>query len=166
MTMLDRMRRHKSWLKWSLALVVFAFIIFYIPAFLGRGDSGEGGTGSDMVARVDGRTITMLDFQRAYQAQIQVYRGAYGGNISEQMLKQLGIDQQILQQMVDEEASLAEAKRRGIGVSDAELEQRILSIPAFRRTASSSARRATPRSSGCSGRRSRSISSSRACGRA
>ncbi len=84
-----------------------------------------------MVARVDGRTITVLDFQRAYQAQIQVYRGAYGGNISEQMLKQLGIDQQILQQMVDEEASLAEAKRRGIRVSDAELEQRILAIPAF-----------------------------------
>jgi peptidyl-prolyl cis-trans isomerase D len=131
MTMLDRMRRHKSWLKWSLALVVFAFILFYIPAFLGRGDSGAGDTGSDMVARVDGRTITLLDFQRAYQAQIQVYRGAYGGNISEQMLKQLGIDQQILQQMVDEEASLAEAKRRGIDVSDAELEQRILSIPAF-----------------------------------
>ncbi len=131
MTMLDRMRRHKSWLKWSLALVVFAFIIFYIPAFLGQDDDGSGGAASDMVARVDGRTITLIDFQRAYQAQIQMYRGAYGGNISEQMLKQLGIDQQILQQMVDEEASLAEAERRGIGVSDAELEQRILAMPAF-----------------------------------
>ena len=62
MTMLDRMRRHKGWLKWSLALVVFAFILFYIPAFLGRGDSGAGGAGSDMVARVDGRTITVLRF--------------------------------------------------------------------------------------------------------
>ena len=34
MTMLDRMRRHKGWLKWSLGLVVVAFIIFYIPDFL------------------------------------------------------------------------------------------------------------------------------------
>ena len=34
MTMLDRMRRHKGWLKWSLALVVLAFIVFYIPSFL------------------------------------------------------------------------------------------------------------------------------------
>ena len=34
MTMLDRMRRHQSWLKWSLALVVLAFIVFYIPDFL------------------------------------------------------------------------------------------------------------------------------------
>ncbi len=34
MTMLDRMRRHKGWLKWSLAIVVLAFIILYIPSFL------------------------------------------------------------------------------------------------------------------------------------
>ena len=26
MTMLDRMRRHKNWLKWSLAIVVVAFV--------------------------------------------------------------------------------------------------------------------------------------------
>ena len=35
MTMLDRMRRHKDWLKWSLAIVVLAFILLYIPSFLG-----------------------------------------------------------------------------------------------------------------------------------
>jgi hypothetical protein len=72
MTMLDRMRRHKSWLKWSLALVVLAFIIFYIPAFLGKGDSGLGGSQSDVVASVDGREITTIEFQRAYQANARV----------------------------------------------------------------------------------------------
>ena len=40
MTMLDRMRRHKSWLKWSLALVVLAFVVFYIPDFLQRPATG------------------------------------------------------------------------------------------------------------------------------
>ena len=30
MTMLDKMRRHKSWLKWSLILVCLAFVVFYI----------------------------------------------------------------------------------------------------------------------------------------
>ena len=37
MTMLDRMRRHKGWLKWSLAIVILAFIILYIPSFLKTG---------------------------------------------------------------------------------------------------------------------------------
>jgi peptidyl-prolyl cis-trans isomerase D len=131
MTMLDRMRRHKGWLKWSLALVVLAFIIFYIPAFLGRGDTEQGGSLSDSVASVDGRQITIAEFQRAYRMQIQRYRSAYGGNISEQMLKQLGIDRQILQQLVDQNAALAEAKRLRVGVSDAELAQHILSNPAL-----------------------------------
>jgi peptidyl-prolyl cis-trans isomerase D len=128
MTMLDRMRRHKGWLKWSLALVCLAFVIFYIPAFLNRGTDGMS---TDAVASVDGRTITVNEFRRAYQTQLQVYRQAYGGNISEQMLKQLGISQQILQQMVDEQAALSEARRQGIDVTDGEVAQRIYSMPAF-----------------------------------
>jgi len=132
MTMLDRMRRHKSWLKWSLALVVLAFIIFYIPAFLGQDDSGGGALmGSSMVARVDGKEISVEEFRRAYQAQIQIYRTAYGGQMNEQMLRQLGIDQQILQQMVDEQAAIAEARRQGIDVSDSEVAARIMSLPSF-----------------------------------
>src|SRR5213593_3462027 len=129
MTMLDRMRRHKNWLKWSLALVCLAFVIFYIPDFL-RGSGADAASG-DTIAKVEGHEITGGEFRRTYQAQLQAYRSAYGGNMSEQLLKQLGVDQQILQQMVDERASLAEATRLGISVSDDEVRQRILSMPAF-----------------------------------
>jgi len=129
MTMLDRMRRHRDWLKWSLGLVCVAFVLFYIPDFL-RG-SGADAASSDTVAKVDGREITSGEFRRTYQAQLQAYRSAYGNNMSEQLLKQLGIDQQILQQMVDERAALAEADRVGISVSDEEVRQRIFSMPAF-----------------------------------
>ncbi len=129
MTMLDRMRRHRNWLNWSLVLVCLAFIIFYIPDFL-RGSSGDAASG-DSVAVVEGREIKADEFRRTYQAQLQAYRAAYGGNMSEQLLKQLGVEQQILQQMVDERASLAEAERLGLKVSDEEVRQRILAIPAF-----------------------------------
>src|SRR5437764_5770377 len=129
MTMLDRMRRHRNWLKWSLALVCLAFVIFYIPDFL-RG-SGADAASSDMIARVEGHDITAGEFRRTYQAQLQAYRSAYGANMNEQLLKQLGIDQQILQQMVDERAALAEADRVGIRASDEEVRRRILSMPAF-----------------------------------
>jgi len=129
MTMLDRMRRHRDWLKWSLGLVCVAFVLFYIPDFL-RG-SGADAASSDTVAKVEGREITSGEFRRTYQAQLQAYRSAYGNNMSEQLLKQLGIDQQILQQMVDERAALAEADRLGISVSDEEVRQRIFTMPAF-----------------------------------
>src|SRR5262245_6444394 len=129
MTMLDRMRRHRNWLKWSLALVVLTFIAFYIPSFLDTTQIGA--TASDVVATVNGTDIRGLDYQRRYQNQIQAYQQQYGGNINEQLLRQLGIDQQILQQMVDEQAALAEAERQGIRVSDEELAQQIFSIPAL-----------------------------------
>src|SRR4029453_1163139 len=132
MTMLDRMRRHKNWLKWSLGLVVLTFIAFYIPSFLDTtGVVGVGASTSDVVATVNGTDIRGLDFQRRYQNQVQAYQQQYGGNVNEQLLRQLGIDQQILQQMVDEQAALAEAERQGIRVSDEELAQQIFSIPAL-----------------------------------
>jgi peptidyl-prolyl cis-trans isomerase D len=129
MTMLDRMRRHMSWLKWSLGLVCLAFIIFYIPDFL-RGSGADAASG-DTVAKVDGQEISTGEFRRTYQAQLQAYRSAYGANMSEQLLKQLGIEQQILQQMVDDRATFAEAERLHITASDEEVRQAILSMPAF-----------------------------------
>src|SRR3954468_11483534 len=129
MTMLDRMRRHRDWLKWSLGLVCVAFVLFYIPDFL-RG-TGADAASSDKIATVEGHDITGGDFRRTYQAQLQAYRSAYGGQMNEQLLKQLGIENQILQQMVDERAALAEADRLGIKVSDEEVRQRIFATPAF-----------------------------------
>src|SRR5262245_55559366 len=129
MTMLDGMRRHKDILKWSLGLVCLSFIIFYIPNFLTG--TGADASSSDTIARVEGQEITAGEFRRTYQAQLQAYRSAYGAQLNEQLLKQLGIDQQILQQMVDERAAIAEADRLGIQVSDEEVRQKIFSMPAF-----------------------------------
>src|SRR5262245_59652621 len=130
MTMLDRMRRHRNWLKWSLAIVVVSFVLLYIPSFL-KEDPTQGAAGNAVVATVDGHDITAARFRRAYQQQIQQYRQSYGANVDERLLKQLGIDQRIVQQMIQEEATLAEAARLGITASDAEVRERILSLPAF-----------------------------------
>ena len=126
MTMLDGMRRHKGWLKWSLALVVLTFVVFFIPNFTtGVASSNE------VLAKVQGQEITVRQFQQRYSAQLQAYRNAYGAQVNEQLLRQLGIEQQIVQQLVDEEAMVAEAHRQGMSVSDAEIRERILAIPAF-----------------------------------
>ena len=130
MTMLDRMRRHKGWLKWSLAIVILAFIILYIPSFLDDPTAiGVGAAPSEVIADVEGRSVTAGQYQQRYNAQIQAYRSAYGAGLNDQLLRQLGIEQQILQQMVDEQAALVEAERHGITVSDEELAQQIFAIP-------------------------------------
>ena len=128
MTMLDRMRRHKGWLKWSLALVVLTFVVFYIPDFL---TTSTGAAPSEVLAEVEGEPITVGAFSRRYNAQLNAYRNAYGGQINDQLIKQLGIDRQILGQLVDEEAMVAESRKQGITVSDVEIRERILSLPGF-----------------------------------
>ena len=130
MTMLDRMRRHKGWLKWSLGLVVLAFVVFYIPSFLDDPTAiGVGALPGEVIAEVEGRDVTAGQFLQRYNNQIQAYRTAYGSQMSDQLLRQLGIDQQILQQMIDEQVALIEAERHGIRVSDDELAEQIFAIP-------------------------------------
>ena len=128
MTMLDRMRRHKNWLKWSLAIVVLVCRALH-PQLPGR--SAPRRRRERVVADVDGSEITVAQFRRVYQQQMQAYRAAYGANVDDQLLKQLGIDQRIVQQLIEEEASLAEASRLGIKASDAEVPRADPALPAF-----------------------------------
>ena len=129
MTMLDRMRRHQSWLKWILGVVVVAFIFIYVPSFLGT--PGGNGSANASIATVDGRKVLVGTYQRAYNQQVQAIRNAYGEQFNDQMLQQMGIAQNLLQRLIDDEAVQVEAERLGLRVSDAELSQRIQSIPAF-----------------------------------
>jgi peptidyl-prolyl cis-trans isomerase D len=131
MTMLDRMRRHKNWLKWSLAVVVLTFVLLYIPDFVQTTPTGTGAGPREVVAEINGRTVTAGDFQQRYLSQVQAYRQQFGGSMNDQLLRQLGIDQQILSQMIDEQVGMIEAERNGITVSDDELAQQIFSIPAL-----------------------------------
>jgi peptidyl-prolyl cis-trans isomerase D len=129
MTMLDRMRRHRGWLKWSLGLVVVAMAVFFIPTDYLQPGASTVAAPNEVVADVDGHELTAGDFQQRYLSQIQAYRNQFGGSINDQLLRQFGIDQQILTQMIDEQVALIEAERHGITVSDDELAQQIFSIP-------------------------------------
>ncbi len=129
MTMLDWMRRHKGILKWSLFIVVVAFVVLYIPSFLDNSTPGTAAD-ADVVASVNGQTVTAGEYRQLYEQQLESLRQTYGG-IDEKTLQQLGIGQRIISQLVNEAAMLAEAKRLGVGVSDAELRERLLRLPGF-----------------------------------
>ena len=83
----------------------------------------------DVVASVEGQGISVEKFRRAYQAQREAYTRAYEGRLDEKTFKQLGIHLRVLQQLIDEEAGLIEAKRLGISASDEEVDKSIRSQP-------------------------------------
>ena len=130
MTMLDRMRRHKGWLKWSLGIVVVTFVLLYVPAFL-RGNGGDGTSLTDAIASVDGHDVTVGEYRRAYDTQVAAMRANAGGDVDDNMLKQLQVPQRIVQELLDQQAMLAQADHLGLRVSDGELRTRIMKMPNF-----------------------------------
>ena len=127
--MLDGMRRHKGWLKWSLALVCLAFAFLYVPGFVDQ--TALEGMPNEVLATVGDHEITVARFRQIYLAQLQNYRLQSSGEVSEEVLRSLGIDRQILQALVSRYAALSEAERLGLAVSDAEVRQRIVNLPGF-----------------------------------
>lgn len=128
MTMLDRMRQHRAWLKWSLAIVVLAFIVLYFPQFMPP--AGVGAAPTDTLATVEGRKITAGTYLRLYNVQAAQFRAAYGA-VDEQILRQMGLGPQLIEQLINQEAVLAEADRLDIGVTDGELRERLIRWPTF-----------------------------------
>lgn len=127
--MLDGMRRHKGWLKWSLALVCLAFAFLYVPGFVDQ--TALEGMPNEVLATVGDHEITVARFRQIYLAQLQNFRLQSSGEVSEEVLRSLGIDRQILQALISRYAALSEAERLGLAVSDAEVRQRIVNLPGF-----------------------------------
>jgi peptidyl-prolyl cis-trans isomerase D len=122
------MRRHRRWLFVFLWLVIAAFIVLYVPAF--RRASAEGSPG-ETLADVGGLTITVGQFQRAYQQQRQRLQQMYGSQLDPSMLDRLGIDEQVLSRLVEQRLIRLEAERLGLRVDDDALAGAILHLPAF-----------------------------------
>lgn len=130
--MLKVMRQSFHHLKWTLWLVVAVFVLGFVYFNQGMGKSAESGLSKDEVARIGRDTISTLDFNRQYQMTVDRYRQMYKANWSPSLIKALDLPNQVLTGMIDRKMMLESAQRSGIQVGDAELSEKIRSLPAFR----------------------------------
>lgn len=121
------MRRHRRWLYIFLWLVIAAFIILYIPALQ---DVGQG-TPGEAVVKVGGLPISVGEFQRTYRRQRQMYDRLYQGRLDENMLRQMGLEEQALEGLVSDRLVELESQRLGVTVSDEALARAIATAPEF-----------------------------------
>ena len=121
------MRRHKGWLKWSLALVVLTFIVFYIPDFVGP-TSRWRGRATGWRASIRGRFRWPISAAATWLRCRPTARPT-AAKLTDEILQQMQVPQQVLQQMIQEKAELTEAERAVSRVSDAEVRAQIMAIP-------------------------------------
>lgn len=115
-----------SWfIKLILGLIVLVFVFWGVGSF--RSQRFE------VVASVNGAPISAEDYRQAYNGLLERYRQQFGGNLDENMLKMLNLQQQALDGLVDQSLIRQEAKRLEIRVSTDELVETIRKMPAFQR---------------------------------
>jgi peptidyl-prolyl cis-trans isomerase D len=85
-----------------------------------------------VVATVGDRSIRVDELQRELQPIMERLRQQFGGSVDQQQLKQLGIVDSVLNQLIDRALLDQEAKRLGLEVSDEVIRNAIYENPAFR----------------------------------
>lgn len=125
--MLNFMRRQRSALKWVWVILIFIFSVTLITLYIPFGDLPNVSISND-VATVGDDSISAKEFQAAYRNYIDRMRG----QISPEMLRAFRFERQIMDALVTRHVVTEEAKRLGLNVSPAEVEQRILENPVFR----------------------------------
>ncbi len=123
------MRRHKSWLKIFLWIVIASFGIFFIPGYRALEETGN----AEPVAEVGGKRIPVGEFQRAVQVQRAYYEQMSSGRLDAATLRSLHIEEQVLEGLVTREVIRLEAKRLGVTVDDESLARAIQANPNLQR---------------------------------
>ncbi len=112
-------------------IFVWIILILLIAGLAGFGANGLGGT-IRSVGSVGETEITVEQYQRGLQQDIQAQSQRFGTQFSVQQALQLGIDRQTRARLVATAALDEEARVAGLSVGDGEVARQLQAIPQFR----------------------------------
>jgi peptidyl-prolyl cis-trans isomerase D len=121
------LRRHQRWFHVLLGFVILGFIVFYIPMFR----DAAAGAASEEVGRVADLPITAQEYQAAYTLRRSQYERMYQRRLDPEMLKMMGIGNQVFDSLVEQRLVELESRRHGLVVSDKDLAQMVAGMPYF-----------------------------------
>ncbi len=124
--MLKYMRTHAT--SWIIKVGLF-FIIIVFAFYFGWGRIR--GRHEGMVAEVNGQFITRKDLNERYQNLLAFYRDRFRGQVSEEMIRTLGLKRQALNELINSILLYQEALRMNLRISPEELRESIQSSPLF-----------------------------------
>lgn len=131
--MLRGIRKASSnWLgKTIMAIVMGVLIVSF--AIWGIADIFKGG-GQSALAKIGNTQISTEQFRQLYTERLQQIGQQFGRPLTMDQARAFGLDRQVLQQVISESVLDEDARRLGLGQSDAEVMRSIVADPRFRGT--------------------------------
>ncbi len=124
--MLDAMRnRAGSWIAKAFITLLAASFAVWGVADVFRGFRG------DVLVTVGDVEITTEEYRNVFNRQLRAVSRQLGQSITPQQARDMGLDRQILNQLIRDAAFSAQARSLGLAVPDRAVAQRIASNPAF-----------------------------------
>lgn len=125
------MRKNLKSLAPTLWLVIAAFVIAIFAVWGGGGSLGEGRP-ANTIARVGKAKISIDSYYQNLRQRLESMKREFK-DLNRKLIQQLGIPQQILEQMIQQKLLLQAARELGISASADEISQKIMSFPVFQR---------------------------------
>lgn len=123
--MLGLMRKHAT--SWLIKVALFAIVIVFI--FWGGYSYTE--RRASRVAAVNGSYIGIREYQSTYNSLVEQMRRQFGDQFSTDLAEALNLKGQALERLINRRLLLAEARKLDLEISREELQQAIVSYPAF-----------------------------------
>lgn len=127
--MISSMREYFKGLKFILVIIVIAFVATSVVYF-GTGNTGGGGT-PNIVGTVNGEEIPTERFRRTQANLIEQYERMTRQRLTPEMIERLGLNQRVMNELVNDTMVVQAAGREGVRVSDDELRTRIQDMREF-----------------------------------
>ena len=108
-------------------LLILSFVAWGVGDYIGY----RGRSANQSVAEVGGRSISARDFQREMQDQIGRMRQMFGDSFNAEQARAMGIDDSVLQSMIQDMLFSEGARKLGLVVDDAVVSQEIRRDPTF-----------------------------------
>src|SRR5687768_12234066 len=124
---------HKASANW-LGRIVMGVLLGLIAISFGIWGIGDifRGFGQSTVAKIGSTEIRVDQFRQLYQDRMQQISRRVGRPVTSEQARLLGLDRQLLAQMVTETLLDERARTLGLGLTDAELARRVMDDPNFR----------------------------------
>jgi len=127
--MITWMQTHKKWL---IITIWVATIAFVGAGFVGWGAYSYGKK-QDEVAKVKDTIIKVKDIQDIYSQMFNQLNQIMGGKLDEATAKKFGLEKAAFRQALQKAILIQFAKDNGLYITDEELAQNLISIPAFQK---------------------------------